>query len=132
MENEAIRMVQLKFRVDPDYLKNRTEVLDPVKVVFLNPDRVFALGILGESGRTMVLDGAVFEFEREQAEWMISQGIAALKPLLAAPTPSPLTQVCGQCSGKGKWPAQFEPTGWMICPTCQGTGTIPQVSEAEL
>ncbi len=69
-------MIQLKFRVDPDYLKNNTEVIDPVRIRSIDPEKVYVLGMLGESGRTMMLDGAIFEFERAQAEWMIEQKIA--------------------------------------------------------
>lgn len=68
--------VKLNFRVDPDYLKNNTEVPNAVRIRFINPEKVFVLGLLGESGRTMMMDGAVFEFEKEQAEWMIEQKIA--------------------------------------------------------
>ncbi len=68
--------IKLKFRVDPNYLKNNTEVIDPVRIKFIDPEKVYVLGMLGESGRTMMLDGAVFEFERNQAEWMIEQKIA--------------------------------------------------------
>jgi len=68
--------VKLKFRVDPDYLKNNTVVEDAVRIRFIDPDKVFVLGLLGESGRTMMLNGAIFEFERSQAKWMIEQKIA--------------------------------------------------------
>ena len=68
--------VKLKFRVDPDYLKNNTIVEDAVRIRFIDPEKVFVLGLLGESGRTMMLNGAVFEFERKQAKWMIKQKIA--------------------------------------------------------
>ncbi len=68
--------LKLKFRVDPEYLKNNTEVVDAIRIKFINPEKVFVLGILGESGRAMVNDGAIFEFEKEQAEWMIEQKIA--------------------------------------------------------
>lgn len=68
--------IKLKFRVDPDYLKNNTIVEDAVRLKFIDPEKVFVLGLLGESGRTMMLNGAVFEFERAQAEWMIGQKIA--------------------------------------------------------
>ena len=70
--------IKLKFRVDPDYLKNNTEVVDAVRIKFIDPEKVFVLGLLGESGRTMVMAGAIFEFERQQAEWMIGQKIAIL------------------------------------------------------
>ena len=68
--------IQLKFRVDPDYLKNNTEVINAIRLKFIDPEKVFVLGLLGESGRTMMLNGAIFEFEKEQAEWMIEQKIA--------------------------------------------------------
>ncbi len=72
----TMEKVKLKFRVDPEYLMNNTEVIDPVRIKFIDPEKVFVMGMLGESGRTMMLDGAVFEFERGQAEWMIEQKIA--------------------------------------------------------
>jgi hypothetical protein len=71
-----VEKIKLKFRVDPDYLKNNTEVVDAIRLKFIDPEKVFVLGLLGESGRTMMLNGAVFEFERGQAEWMIEQKIA--------------------------------------------------------
>jgi hypothetical protein len=72
-------MIQLDFRVDPEYLARETEVLDPVRVIFTDPDAIFLTGVLGESGRKMVLDGAPFYFRRELAEKFIRMGIAEVK-----------------------------------------------------
>ena len=73
-------MIQLDFRVDPEYLANETEVPDAVRIVFTDPDAIFLTGVLGESGRKMVLGGAPFYFRRELAEKFIRMGIAEEKP----------------------------------------------------
>lgn len=60
--------IKLQFKVDPDYLRDNTIVIDP--------ESIFITGILGESGRRMIRDGAPFIFTRTLAEKLISHGVA--------------------------------------------------------
>ena len=69
-------MTELEFKVDPDFLRDNTFVRDPVRIVITNPKSIFLEGVLGESGRKMVADGAVFVFTRERAEELIKWGVA--------------------------------------------------------
>lgn len=71
-----LKQVPLTFMVDPAELAQWGYVPDAVRVRFVNPEKVYALGLLGESGRKLVEAGIAFYFERKQAEWMIEQGIA--------------------------------------------------------
>ena len=70
--------LQLDFMVDPEYLSSHCEVEDAVRIVFSDPEAVFITGILGESGRRMVLAGFPFIFKRTLAEKFIRLGIATL------------------------------------------------------
>lgn len=79
-DRQITAKVQLEFCVDPEYLAAATEVPDPVRIVFTDPAKIFAVGVLGESGRRMVLDGAPFYFRRELAETYVGWGIAKLAP----------------------------------------------------
>jgi len=72
----TMEKVKLKFRVDPDYLRDRTQVVNSVKIKFIDYPRASSLGILGESGIKMMKSGAVFEFERKLAQQMIEDKIA--------------------------------------------------------
>lgn len=67
---------ELQFCVDPDYLRDSTFVHDPVKILIIQPESIFITGILGESGRRMIADGAPFIFTRELAEKLIKHGVA--------------------------------------------------------
>lgn len=69
-------MIQLDFKVCPEYLAQETEVLDAVKIVITEPEAVFVLGILGESGRKMVEAGTPFYFTRRIAEKLIAADFA--------------------------------------------------------
>jgi len=71
-----IKKVKLQFMVDPHFLKENSYVEDPVLVKVIEPEMIFLQGILGESGRKLVLAGANFIFERELAEKLINKGIA--------------------------------------------------------
>ena len=68
--------VKLKFMVDPEYLQARTEIDDAVRVIVIDPEAVFLMGILGDSGREMVKAGFPFYFERPLAEKLIKAGFA--------------------------------------------------------
>lgn len=70
------RMVRLDFMVDPDALKTRAFVPDPVRVIVTDPASIFITGILGESGRKLVAAGIVFIMTRPLAERLIAHGVA--------------------------------------------------------
>jgi len=69
-------LVRLDFMVDPDALKLRAFVPDPVRVLVTDPASIFITGILGESGRRMVASGMVFIMTRSLAEKLISHHVA--------------------------------------------------------
>ena len=71
-------MTELQFMVCPDFLRNEAFVRDPVRVIITDPDSIFITGILGESGRRMIRDGAPFIFTRALADKLIAHGVAAL------------------------------------------------------
>ena len=82
--------VQLKFMVDPDYLKCNTFINDPVRCIVTDPEAVFLMGILGESEREMVKAGFPFYFERQLAKKLIKAGFAEeRKSSLPAPPAAP-------------------------------------------
>lgn len=62
--------------VCPEFLANNCHVPNAVKVKIIDPEAIFLTGILGESGRKMVLKGAPFYFERALAHHLIQKGIA--------------------------------------------------------
>ncbi len=70
-----MKKVKLPFMVVPEELAKWAYVPDAVKVRFLDAEKVFALGLLGESGRKLVEAGIPFYFEGKQARWMIEQEI---------------------------------------------------------
>lgn len=79
-ETNRCKCIRLKFMVDPDWLKEKTYIENPVRVVVTDPEAIFLSGILGESGRSMVLAGFPFYFEKELAEKLISKGICTFFP----------------------------------------------------
>lgn len=68
--------VKLQFMVVPELLSSLAEVVDPVRVKIIDPEAIFLMGILGESGRKLVEAGVEFYFERALAEKLIGKGIA--------------------------------------------------------
>lgn len=68
--------IKLTFKVCPEFLKEKTYVYKPMKVIIIDPEAIFLTGILGESGRKMVLAGAPFYFTRRLAKKLIEKGIA--------------------------------------------------------
>ncbi len=70
--------VILQFKVDPDYLRDCTIVEDPIKIKIIDSESIFITGILGESGRKMIMEGAPFIFTRPLAEKLIKNGVAIL------------------------------------------------------
>jgi len=69
-------LVRLDFMVDPDALKSKAYVPDPMRVVVTEPESIFITGILGESGRKLVSAGIVFIMTRKLAEDLIRRGVA--------------------------------------------------------
>ena len=67
--------VKLQFKVDPDWLRDQTEIDNPVRVRVIRPDLLFLTGLLGESGREMVKAGFPFIFEGTLAKELIEKGI---------------------------------------------------------
>lgn len=75
-----MKRVRLQFMIDPEHLRERCMVFDPVRVVIVDPEAIFLTGILGESGRKMVKAGLAFYFTRRLANRLIESGIAQSSP----------------------------------------------------
>lgn len=71
-----MKKVKLQFMVVPEELQKRAYVLDPIKVKIVDPEGIFLLGILGESGRKLAKAGVLFWFEGKLARKLIDRGIA--------------------------------------------------------
>lgn len=71
-----MKKIRLNFMVDPQDLMTKAYVPNPVKVVIIDSEAIFLTGILGESGRKLVLNGAKFIFTKKLADKLISKGIA--------------------------------------------------------
>jgi len=70
------RRVKLKFMVVPELLATKAYVPNAVRCRVVNPEAIFLTGILGESGRKLVMAGIEFYFTRKLAEQLIEAGIA--------------------------------------------------------
>lgn len=68
--------VELDFMVVPEQLTALACVPDPVRIRVTDPEAIFLTGILGESGRKLMLAGVEFYFTRARAEKLIAAGIA--------------------------------------------------------
>lgn len=73
---ETKAMVELEFMVVPELLATLAYVPDPVRCKIVDADAIFLTGILGESGRKLVMAGIEFYFTRARAEKLIALGIA--------------------------------------------------------
>lgn len=71
-----MKKVKLQFMVVPGELEKYAYVPDPVRVKIIDPEAIFLLGILGESGRELVKAGIEFFFEGELARKLIERKIA--------------------------------------------------------
>ena len=60
----------------PEQLEKLAEVEDPIKIKITDPEAIFALGLLGDSGRELVRNGIEFYFTRRIAEKLINSDIA--------------------------------------------------------
>lgn len=70
--------VELNFMVVPEKLKELAYVNDPIKIKITDPDSIFITGILGESGRKLIMAGIDFWFTRELAYKLIENKVAIL------------------------------------------------------
>jgi hypothetical protein len=71
-----MKKVKLKFMVVPEFMISHCIVPDKVMVKIIDPEAIFLTGILGESGRKMVMAGIPFYFERKLAQKLIDKKIA--------------------------------------------------------
>lgn len=62
--------------VDPIDLVGKAYVPNPVRLLITDPEAIFITGILGESGRKLVLKGARFIFTKSIADKLIKNGVA--------------------------------------------------------
>ena len=68
--------VKLDFMVVPELLATLAYVPDAVRCRVIDPEAIFLTGLLGESGRKLVLAGIEFYFTKTLAEKLISAKIA--------------------------------------------------------
>ena len=57
-------------------VRSDRQVPDAVRVKVVDPEAIFLLGLLGESGRELVRAGVLFYFEGKLAKKLIEKGIA--------------------------------------------------------
>ena len=74
MENST--KVKLDFMVVPELLATLAYVPDAVRCRVIDPEAIFLTGLLGESGKKLVLAGIEFYFTKPLAEKLINKGIA--------------------------------------------------------
>jgi hypothetical protein len=70
--------VKLQFMVDPYELMAKAYVPNAMRIRIVDPEAIFLLGILGESGRELVKAGLTFYFEGALAKRLIDSGVAEL------------------------------------------------------
>jgi len=68
--------VELEFMVVPELLATLAYVPDAVRCRVIDPEAIFLTGLLGESGKKLVLAGIEFYFTKKLAEKLIDKGIA--------------------------------------------------------
>ena len=56
--------------------RKKCYVPNPIRVKITDPEAIFLTGLLGESGRNMILAGCEFYFTEKLALRLISMGIA--------------------------------------------------------
>jgi hypothetical protein len=71
-----MKKVKLTFMVVPEELATKAYVPRKVKLKIINCEKMFKLGILGDSGKEMARNGFLWYFEKSLAEMMIDEGIA--------------------------------------------------------
>ena len=70
------KKIRLQFMVVPGELEAHAYVPNKVKIKIIDPEAIFLLGLLGESGRELVQAVVEFYFEEELARRLIDKGIA--------------------------------------------------------
>jgi hypothetical protein len=68
--------VELRFMVVPDELQKLAYVPNAIRLRIVDPDGMFAMGLLGDSGRRLAQAGAMWYFEEDLASELIENGIA--------------------------------------------------------
>ena len=68
--------VEIDFMVVPELLATLAYVPDAVRCKVIDPEAIFLTGLLGDSGKKLVLAGIEFYFTKTLAEKLISKGIA--------------------------------------------------------
>ena len=76
VDEKLEKRVKLTFMVDPEELSTLAYVENPVRIRIIDPEAIFLLGILGDSGRKLVEAGISFYFEEKLAYKLIEKGIA--------------------------------------------------------
>jgi len=76
LKKSIVPRVELKFMVVPEQLRDMAYVPHAVKVKIIDPEAIFLLGILGESGRKLVEAGIEFYFAGDLAKKLIEKKIA--------------------------------------------------------
>ena len=71
-----MKKIKLSFMVVAEELTKMCYVPNAIKVKIVDPEAIFLLGILGESGRKMVKRGIPFYFEGKLAKKLMDKGIA--------------------------------------------------------
>ncbi len=71
------KTIKLEYMVDPDEIKKRCYVQDPIKIRIFDSMSPLLEGILGESGRKMADAGLTFIFTRSLARVLIQGRVAA-------------------------------------------------------
>ena len=72
------KKVELQFMVVPEQLSELAYVPDAIRCRVIDPEAIFLTGLLGESGRKLVLAGIEFYFAKPLAEKLIRAGIAQI------------------------------------------------------
>lgn len=68
--------IELKFMVVPEQLASLAYVPNAKRIKIIDPEAIFLMGILGESGRKLVEAGIEFYFEGDLAQKLIDKQIA--------------------------------------------------------
>ena len=70
------KKVKLTFMVVPELLGKLAYVPNKIRIKIIDPEAIFLMGILGESGRKLVKAGIEFYFTKSLAEKLINKKIA--------------------------------------------------------
>ncbi len=76
IHSNKLSKIELKFMVVPEQLASLAYVPSAKRVKIIDPEAIFLMGILGESGRKLVEAGIEFYFEGGLAQKLIDKQIA--------------------------------------------------------